>query len=67
MNEDRIAELEQIVAHQQKTIDELSGQLAEQWKTLDRMGNSLRALSERLFGLEESASEAAPPTRPPHY
>ena len=67
MSEDRIAQLEEIVAHQQKTIDELSGQLAEQWKTLDRMGNSLRALSERLFGLEERATEAAPATKPPHY
>ncbi|HWU48536.1 MAG TPA: SlyX family protein [Asticcacaulis sp.] len=63
----RIAQLEEIVAHQQKTIDELSEQLAEQWKTLDRMGTSLRTVSERLFGLEDRTSEAAPATKPPHY
>jgi len=67
MSENRIAQLEEIVAHQQKTIDELSEQLTEQWKTIDRMGNSLRAISERLFGLEERTSEAAPVTKPPHY
>lgn len=66
-DQDRIAQLEEIVAHQQKTIDELSEQLAQQWKTLDRMGNSLRTLSERLFGLEERTTEAAPVTKPPHY
>ena len=64
---DRIAQLEEIVAHQQKTIDELSEQLAEQWKTIDRMGHSLRTLTDRLLGLEERASEAAPITKPPHY
>lgn len=67
MSEDRIAQLEEIVAHQQKTIDELSEQLAEQWKTLDRMATSLRTVSERLMGLEERTSEAAPVTKPPHY
>jgi SlyX protein len=67
MSDERIAELEAIIAHQQKTIDELSDQLAEQWKTLDRMGQSLRVLSERLLGLEEQTREPAPVTKPPHY
>ncbi len=65
--EDRIMALEEMVAHQAKTIDELSDQLAEQWKTIDRMRRALERLGERLIGLEDRSGEAAPVTRPPHY
>jgi len=65
--EDRIIALEEMVAHQAKTIDELSDQLAEQWKVVDRLKRSLEILSERLVGLEDQSTEAAPVTRPPHY
>lgn len=64
---DRIIALEEMVAHQAKTIDELSDQLAEQWKTVDRMRRTLEILSERLIGLEDRTTEAAPVTKPPHY
>jgi SlyX protein len=65
--EDRIIALEEMVAHQARTIDELSDQLAEQWKTVDRMRRTLELLSERLIGLEDRTSEPAPITKPPHY
>jgi len=65
--EDRIVALEEMVAHQAKTIDELSDQLSEQWKVVDRMKRALELLGERLVGMEERTSEAAPVTRPPHY
>jgi SlyX protein len=65
--EDRITALEEMVAHQAKTIDELSDQLTEQWKVVDRMKRALETLSERLIGMEERTGEAAPVTRPPHY
>lgn len=65
--EDRIVALEEMVAHQAKTIDELSDQLSEQWKVVDRMKRVLELLGERLVGMEERTSEAAPVTRPPHY
>jgi len=65
--DDRIIALEEMVAHQAKTIDELSDQLAEQWKAVDRMRRTLEALRERLIGLEERTTEAAPVTKPPHY
>lgn len=67
MSEDRITALEELTAHQAKTIDELSDQLAEQWKTIDRLKRTLEILSERLLGLEERTTEAAPVTKPPHY
>jgi SlyX protein len=65
--EDRIVALEEMVAHQAKTIDELSDQLAEQWKVVDRMKRALETLGERLIGMEERTGEAAPMTKPPHY
>ncbi|WP_443749198.1 SlyX family protein [Asticcacaulis solisilvae] len=67
MSEDRVIALEEMVAHQARTIDELSDQLAEQWKTIDRMRRTLERLSERLIGLEERTGEPTPVTKPPHY
>lgn len=65
--EDRIVALEEMVAHQARTIDELSDQLAEQWKTIDRMRRALERVSERLIGIEDRTTEATPVTKPPHY
>ena len=59
-NEDRIAVLEEHVAHQARTIEDLSDQLAEQWKTVEQ-------LTERFLSLEEQALDAPAITRPPHY
>ncbi|MDI7775428.1 SlyX family protein [Asticcacaulis sp. EMRT-3] len=67
MSDTRIEALEEIVAHQQKTIDELSEQLNAQWKALDAMRRSLERLGEHLTGLEDRTAEAAPVTKPPHY
>jgi SlyX protein len=65
--EDRITALEEMVAHQAKAIDELSDQLAEQWKVVDRMKRALEMLGQRLIGLEDRSTEAAPVSKPPHY
>jgi SlyX protein len=67
MNDDRLMALEELTAHQAKTIDELSDQVAEQWKTIEQMRRALERLNERLFGLEERTAETAPVTKPPHY
>ena len=67
MTEDRLTALEELTAHQAKTIDELSDQIGEQWKTIDQMRRALERLGERLIGLEDRTVEAAPVTRPPHY
>ena len=64
---DRLTALEELTAHQAKTIDELSDQVAEQWKTIEQMRRALERLGERLIGLEDRTTEAAPVTRPPHY
>lgn len=63
----RITALEEMVAHQAKTIDELSDQLAEQWKVLEQTRAKLDRLTERFLSLEEQSLEAPAVTRPPHY
>ena len=65
--DERITRLEETVAHQAKTIEELSDQLAEQWKVVEQTRAKLDRLTERFLSLEEQSLDAPPITRPPHY
>jgi SlyX protein len=65
--EDRLIRLEETVAYQAKTIEELSDQLAEQWKVVEQVRAKLDRLTERFLNLEEQSHEAVPITKPPHY
>jgi len=64
---ERIARLEEHVAHQANTIEELSDQLAEQWRVVEQLRVKLDRLTERFLVLEEGSLEAPAITRPPHY
>jgi SlyX protein len=63
----RITKLEETVAHQAKTIEELSDQIAEQWKVVELARQKLDRLTERFLTLEEQSLEAPAVTKPPHY
>lgn len=65
--DERITRLEEIVAHQAKTIEELSDQLAEQWKVVEQTRAKLDRLTERFLSLEEQSLDAPAITKPPHY
>ena len=65
--DERITRLEETVAHQAKTIEELSDQLAEQWKVVEQTRAKLDRLTERFLTLEEQSLDAPAITRPPHY
>ncbi|MFB2552725.1 SlyX family protein [Ensifer soli] len=70
MSEDdnRLTRLEELAAHQAKTIEELSDQLAGQWRTIEQMRAKLDRLAERFLAMEEAALDAPPANqRPPHY
>jgi len=66
MSDARITALEELTAHQAKTIDELSEQVTEQWKVIDRMKRMLERLGERMETMESGGNEV-PVTKPPHY
>ena len=65
--ENRLTTLEILMAEQEKTIEELSGQLAEQWRTIERLRKKLDALTDRFLVLEEQAVPEVPVTKPPHW
>ena len=65
--DDRLTTLEMRAAEQEKTIEELSGQIAEQWKTIERLRRKLDALADRFLVLEEQTAPDVPITKPPHW
>ena len=67
MSKERITRLEETIAHQAKTIEELSDQLAEQWTVVEQVRTKLDRLTERFLSLEEQSIDAPAITRPPHY
>jgi SlyX protein len=64
---ERITRLEETIAHQAKTIEELSDQLTQQWTVVEQVRAKLERLTERFLSLEEQSLEAPATTRPPHY
>ncbi|MBW9063294.1 SlyX family protein [Rhizobium herbae] len=64
---ERITRLEETIAYQAKTIEELSDQLAEQWAVVEQVRTKLDRLTERFLSLEEQSLDAPAITRPPHY
>jgi SlyX protein len=64
---ERITELEEKLAHQSVTIDELSLALAEQWQQMDKMKSKLDALTKRFLDLEDATGPSPEITKPPHY
>ncbi len=64
---DRLTTLEIRATEQEKTIEELSGQIAEQWTVIERMQRKLDALTNRFLALEEQSAADVPITKPPHW
>jgi SlyX protein len=66
-DDDRLARLEMIVAEQERTIEDLSGQIAEQWTVVEKLRKKLDLLTERFLAVEEQAGPDVPVTKPPHW
>ena len=66
-SQSRITQLEELVAHQTKTIDELSNQIADQWQQIDKLSRKLDQLTERFLAVEEDLTPAPEITKPPHW
>lgn len=63
----RIVALEIAVAHQGKTIEELSSVVNEQYSQIERMRRQLDQLTSRFLELEEVATPAIESAKPPHW
>jgi SlyX protein len=64
---DRLTALEILSAEQEKTIEELSGQIAAQWTVIERLRKQLDMLGERFAAIEDRSATDVPVTRPPHW
>jgi SlyX protein len=67
MPADRLTMLEIRAAEQERTIEELSGQIAEQWKVIDRLQKKLDSLTERFLALEGQTATPIEAGKPPHW
>ena len=64
--EQRLADLEMQIAHQNETVDTLNDAVISQWKEIDKLTRNVRMLTEQLMSIEEEASPHKA-TKPPHY
>lgn len=67
MNDDRIRELEETIAHQSAEIETLSEQVREQWRRIDDLTLALTRFRDRLTEVEEAGDSPHVQTKPPHY
>lgn len=63
----RIVSLEIAVAHQGKSIEELSAVVNEQYALIEQLRKKLDALTSRFLALEETAAPPIETARPPHW
>jgi SlyX protein len=64
---DRIAVLEERVAHLIRTVDDLSDVTAAQAKVIDRLQRLVSMLAEREAGREDAGEAPAASQKPPHW
>ena len=66
-SERRLAELEMRITYQERTIEELGGQVFDQARRLEGAEKLLRDMAEKLKELVGDGSPLPPNERPPHY
>lgn len=66
-DEARLVRLEELVAHQQATIEELSRQLTESWKQSEKLRGELARLIDRFQDMEDMTDAPPANQRPPHW
>lgn len=65
--DDRIVRLEETVAHQQATIEDLSRQLTEHWKLIERLRLEMRQLVDLVEAADDPSGAPDPNQKPPHW
>lgn len=63
----RMEKLEELVAFQDRTVEELSGTVAEQWKQIEVLRRELSSLGAQLADVEAGMPGPQREPPPPHY
>ncbi len=66
-NDKNIDAMEEMLAHHEKTIEDLSSQLAKQWIVISSMENKILTLTKRFVTMEQNSLPTPHVTKPPHY
>ena len=66
-DETRLVRLEELVAHQQAAIEDLSRQLTENWKQTEKLRSELGRLTQRFQDLEVGVDSPPANQPPPHW
>lgn len=71
MSEDlerRVQTLEEMLAHRDSELQDLSDMVTQQWKRIEALERELDRTKDRVISLEDSAGEApAANQKPPHW
>ncbi|MCY0149178.1 SlyX family protein [Hoeflea sp. G2-23] len=66
-DEARLVRLEELVAHQQAAIEDLSRQLSDSWKADERLRAELARLIDMFEDIEDGATAPPANQKPPHW
>lgn len=66
MTEDRVTALEERLAHQEQTIDDLNGAIIDLWKEIETLRRQLGKFSDQLGQVAADVPQPPEPP-PPHY
>lgn len=66
-DEARLMRLEELVAHQQAAIEDLSRQLTESWKTNQGLRRDFTRLTDRFDEIADATDAPEGNQKPPHW
>ena len=66
-DEARLVRLEELVAHQQAAIEDLSRQLTENWRETEKLRSELARLNDRFQDIEDTTGGPPSNQQPPHW
>lgn len=66
-DEARLVRLEELVAHQQAAIEDLSRQLTDSWRETEKLRSELARLNDRFQDIEDQAGGPPANQPPPHW
>lgn len=65
--EQRLVALEERLAHQDLTIEEMNTVITGQWREIDRLRRQLAMIDDQIAAVEQLARSGKAEPPPPHY